>query len=83
MKIKKQAWCVLWTDGATGDIKIDNADAHVFNECPSIEPTFALAIYEKKKDAPDLSGNYKKEYTLVKCEIIYEVPAKNNSRKKK
>jgi len=73
MKIKQKAYCILWTDNADKSIKIDTADAHVYNECPSVEPTMALAIYEKKKDAPYLSSEYKKEYKLVECEIIYKV----------
>jgi hypothetical protein len=49
MKIK--AYAIVWEYQRDMSKKIDYADAHTYNECPSAEPTDAMAIYFTKKDA--------------------------------
>jgi len=66
--IKKiKAYAILWHD--VDETKIDDADRFVFNECPSIEVTQAMAIYAQKKDVPYF---VKGEYELVPCTISYK-----------
>lgn len=66
---KIKAYAIVWEDQADKSKKIDEADAHTYNECPSAEPTEALAIYRLKKTAIE-HKNSSKEYTIVPCEII-------------
>lgn len=72
MKNKKQtikAYALVWHDHESH--KIDYADAHVCNECPSVEETKALAIYESIKDSPYGHKGKEGEYELVTCTITY------------
>ena len=71
-----KAYAILWHDvdetklwHDVDETKIDCADRFVFNECPSIEPTKAMALYEEKKDVPDF---VKGEYVLVPWTISYK-----------
>lgn len=66
---KIKAYAIVWEDQADKSKKIDSADAHTCNECPSVEPTEALAIYPLKKIALEHKDS-SKEYTVVPCEII-------------
>ncbi len=75
-KTKKRtvkAWAILWHD--VSGPKIDYADAKVNNDCPSVQETDTLAIYETKKDA--ISHNYGSvnhcEYEVVPITITYHV----------
>jgi len=69
MKTKIKAYAIVWQDQANKSKKIDWADAHTYNECPSVEPTDALAIYSFRKTAIGQKKS-SKEYTVVPCEII-------------
>lgn len=67
-----KAYAIVWQDQADKSERIDEADAHTYNECPSVEPTEALAIYRTKKTALEHKGS-SKEYKVVPCEIIIKL----------
>ncbi len=67
-----KAYALVWHDAGTPHI--DFADAHVFNECPSVEQTNALAVYKQLKDTPIGRTRVRDgEYEIVPCTITYKI----------
>ena len=69
---KIKAYAIVWQDQADKSEKIDYVDAHTYNDCPSVMPTNAMAIYFKKQDAIDTKRS-SKEYRVVPCEVIIKI----------
>lgn len=69
MKTKIKAYAIVWQDQADKSEKIDDADAQTMNDCCCCDPTNAMAIYSKKKDAISQKKS-SKEYKVVPCEVI-------------